>query len=98
MPDRSAQTVLLVDDDPHVRLLLERLLTGAGYTVHSTGDASEALALIEQRGGALDLMLTDVMLGEVHGGELARRALAVAPQLRVVYTSGFSLGTARQAG
>ena len=40
-------------------------------------------------------MLTDVMLGKVDGGELARRALAVAPDLRIVYTSGFS---ARRAG
>jgi CheY-like chemotaxis protein len=66
--------------------------------VHSTGDAAEALALIRQRRGELDLMLTDVMLGDVHGGELARQALAVAPQLRVVYTSGFSLRAAQQEG
>jgi CheY-like chemotaxis protein len=98
MPDRSPRTVLLVEDDPHVRLLVERLLTGDGYAVLSAGNAAEALALVDDHGAELDLLLTDVMLGEVHGGDVARRALEVAPDLRVVYTSGLSRSGAHRAG
>jgi CheY-like chemotaxis protein len=80
--------VLVVEDDPHVRLLLERLVAGSGYGVLSAGSGAQALAALGVHGTRIDLLLTDIGLGDLHGGELARRALELRPGLRVVYSSG----------
>jgi CheY-like chemotaxis protein len=80
--------VLVVEDDPHVRLLLERLVSGAGYRVLSASSGAEALAALGAPGAEVDLLLTDLGLGDVHGGELARRALELMPGLPVIYSSG----------
>jgi DNA-binding NtrC family response regulator len=90
----SGHTVLVVEDDPHVRLLLERLVRAADYGVRSAGSAAEALALLGAHGSEIDLLLTDIGLGDMHGGELARRALELRPGLPVVYSSGHSSATA----
>ncbi len=88
MPAEPERTVLLVEDDLHVRLLLERLVAGSGYHVLSAGSGAEALATLAAPGTEVELMLTDIGLGDLHGGELARRALELRPGLRVVYSSG----------
>jgi len=89
-----AGTVLVVEDDPHVCLLLARLVAGAGYTALSAGSGAEALAVLDARGAEIHLLLTDIGLGDMHGGELARRALELRPGLRVVYSSGHARLTA----
>ncbi|MGZ4166368.1 MAG: response regulator [Solirubrobacteraceae bacterium] len=72
-------TILVVEDDPGVLLLIERLLRGAPYLVLTAGSAAEALRVLGERGAEVDLLLTDVMLGDTHGGDLARRALEARP-------------------
>jgi DNA-binding NtrC family response regulator len=88
MPADRTGTVLVVEDDPHVCLLLERLVAGAGWEVVTAGSAAEALAALGAHGAEIDLLLTDIGLGDMHGGELARRALELRPGMRVVYSSG----------
>jgi CheY-like chemotaxis protein len=98
------RTVLVVEDDPPVRVLLERLVRGAGYEVLSAGTGAEALAVLGARGGAdtsgveIDLLLTDIGLADLHGGELARRALELRPGLPVVYASGQGIAGAIRRG
>jgi CheY-like chemotaxis protein len=87
-------TVLVVEDDPHVRLLLERLVTGTGYGALTAGSGAEALDVLAARGADVDVLLTDIGLGDMHGGELARRGLDLRPGLRVVYSSGHSRAAA----
>lgn len=86
--DTPTRNVLVVEDDPHVLLLLERLVKGAGYGALGAGSGAAALAVLEKHGTEVDLLLTDIGLGDLHGGELARRALELRPGLRVVYSSG----------
>ena len=86
--DTPTRNVLVVEDDPHVRLLLERLVSGSGYGVLCAGNGTEALAVLAAHGAEVDLLLTDIGLGDLHGGELARRALELRPGLRVIYSSG----------
>ncbi|MGZ4274306.1 MAG: response regulator [Solirubrobacteraceae bacterium] len=64
-------TILVVEDDPGVLLLIERLLRGAPHLVLTAGSAAEALRVLGERGAEVDLLLTDVMLGDGHGGDLA---------------------------
>jgi CheY-like chemotaxis protein len=98
MPDAGAPTVLVVEDDPHVRKLLERLVDGAGYRVRSAGSGAEALEALSAPGAQVDLLLTDIGLGDLHGGELARRARELAPELPVVYSSGHGTVPAVKGG
>jgi nitrogen-specific signal transduction histidine kinase/ActR/RegA family two-component response regulator len=85
------ERVLLVEDDPAVRVLARRALTGAGYEVLEADRPSAALDLAE-RAGRLDLLVTDVILPELSGSELAAELSARLPSLRVLYVSGYTGG------
>lgn len=70
----GAKTVLVVDDEPDIRAMLERLLRGKGYRVVSTDNGRAALGLVKEH--APDLIVLDAMLPEVHGFDIARRIKA----------------------
>ena len=90
-PERwqGTETVLLVEDDEAVRAYARRVLEAAGFSVLEACDGSEAIALA---GAAerLDLLLTDAVLPGLHGSEVAARLVAVRPELRVLFASGFT--------
>ncbi|MGH2875428.1 MAG: ATP-binding protein, partial [Solirubrobacteraceae bacterium] len=96
--DASRRTVLVVEDEPQVRGLVERLVTSAGYMVLCAPTGTEALALLRDPARTIDLLLTDMILPDLSGGELARTALELRPGLRVVYTSGYTGETAVRDG
>jgi two-component system cell cycle sensor histidine kinase/response regulator CckA len=89
-PRHAGRTVLIVEDQAQVRGLVERLVTAAGYTVLGAASGSEALELLRDEGVSVDLLLTDMILPDLHGGDLVRRALEIQAGLRVVYTSGYA--------
>ena len=70
----GVKTVLVVDDEPEIRALLERLLKSKGYRVVSTDNGRAALGMVKEH--APDLILLDAMLPEVHGFDIARRIKA----------------------
>ena len=90
--------ILVVEDQPQVRRLVERLLERAGYSVLSAEDGTGALELLRNPGEEIDLLLTDMILPDVHGGDLAREAVALRPRLRVLYTSGYAGETVARDG
>ena len=81
--------VLVVDDEPAVRSFVERVLRDAGYEITLASDGLEALAALQQL-GPFDLLLTDQMMPQMTGDELARRARLENPDLKVLYLTGFS--------
>jgi two-component system cell cycle sensor histidine kinase/response regulator CckA len=85
---RGTETVLLVEDDASVRELGSEILQGCGYTVIETGDPLEALTIGEDRKGAIDLLVTDIVLPGMNGSELASRLENMRPGLRVLCVSG----------
>ncbi|MBN1935857.1 MAG: PAS domain S-box protein [Anaerolineae bacterium] len=85
----GTETLLLVEDDPLVRASTERMLTGYRYRVLSASLPSEALRLIEQEGAGIALLITDVVMPEMNGRELAQKLQARLPHLRVLYISGY---------
>jgi CheY-like chemotaxis protein len=89
-PDRGAETILLVEDARTLRPLVRELLEQQGYQVLEAGDPLEALALSENHNGEIHLLLTDVMMPELDGVELAKRLRKRRTALRVVYMSGYS--------
>jgi len=91
VPQGVGHGVLLVDDDPGVRRLVERALKGAGYDVLAAASGDEAIQLLRDNDGMrIDLLLTDLILPGMDGCELARRVLGVRPATKVVYMSGYA--------
>ncbi|MGH2875098.1 MAG: hybrid sensor histidine kinase/response regulator, partial [Solirubrobacteraceae bacterium] len=82
------RNVLVVEDEPQVRQLVGLLLQDGGHRVLSVASGSEALDALD-RNDEIDLLLTDMVLPDIHGDELARRARALRPELPVVYMSGY---------
>ena len=85
----APRTILVIDDEEGIRRFVERVLQGAGYTVVAASSGPEALRAAETIGG-LDLIVTDVMMPEMSGCELARRLRLRNPDLKVLYVTGYS--------
>jgi PAS domain S-box-containing protein len=85
----GVESVLLVDDDEHVRRVAARALRTRGYTVIEAGDGRAALAVLDSL-ERVDLLLTDVVMPGIDGRQLAELACTKQPQLKVLYTSGYT--------
>jgi len=96
-PSRG-ETVLVAEDEAGVRNLVSRVLTAAGYEVIAASNGAEALRMFEQRREAVRLVLTDVVMPHMGGGELAKRVAATAPGLPVVFMSGHGAALAGESG
>lgn len=86
----ASAIILLVEDEPAVRNLCQRLLKGAGYTVLIAEDGYDALGVAEIYPQRIDLLLTDIVLPTLNGRELYNRLQLKRPDLRVLYMSGYS--------
>ncbi|UVW29302.1 response regulator [Massilia sp. H6] len=86
----GTETVLVVEDDLKVQMTVVDMLTQLGYRVLKANDAQSALTVI-QSGIEIDLLFTDVVMpGPLRSPELARQARQILPQLRVLFTSGYT--------
>jgi CheY-like chemotaxis protein len=81
--------ILVVEDEEMVRLLVAELLESFGYEVRSASGPGEALALPEEELRSFDVLMTDIVMPEMTGRELAEKLVAVHPALRVLFTSGY---------
>ena len=91
-------TVLIVEDDSAVRQVTARVLRDRGYTVLEARRPSEARRICAGHGAAIDLLLTDVIMPECTGTDLAHELSDLHPHMRVVYMSGYPGGAASRAG
>jgi CheY-like chemotaxis protein len=81
---------MVVEDEQAVRDMTARLLESEGYTVLAAADGQEALELIQQSLGRLDLVITDVAIPRMNGRELAEELRRVRPGLPVLFISGYT--------
>jgi two-component system cell cycle sensor histidine kinase/response regulator CckA len=86
----AGETVLVVEDEESVRNLVKCILSRAGYTVLTAANGVEALTVCERQQGAVDLVLTDVVMPEMNGKELSDNLKRLYPNLRVLYMSGYT--------
>ena len=86
----GAGTVLVVEDEPAVRALVGSVLRQRGYTLIEAGTAREAMGILRDFRGPLHLLVTDVIMPEMTGVELARRVVAERPLTPVLYMSGYA--------
>ncbi len=89
-PVGGSETILLVEDETSVRDLTRRMLEESGYRVLSAANGSEALRLCTTNRGHIDLMVTDVVMPQMRGVEVARRVARIRPRLRVLFMSGYT--------
>lgn len=89
-PLTGAGRILLVEDEPMVRALTVRILARAGYQVTAAEGLAEVAALLSGAPDAFDLLLTDVLLGDGQGPQVADLVRARHPSVRVLYMSGYS--------
>lgn len=85
----APRRVLIVDDEEPVRRFVDRVLSDAGYETATAADGAEALQLAATL-GAFDIVVTDLMMPQMPGDELARRLRQNEPGLKVLYLTGFS--------
>jgi two-component system, cell cycle sensor histidine kinase and response regulator CckA len=93
-----AETVLLVEDDRAVRTVVDSLLRRHGYAVLPASGPREALATARRHAGAIDLVLSDVIMPEMSGPEMVTLLAKQHPEARTVYLSGYSADTLVREG
>jgi CheY-like chemotaxis protein len=86
----SGETVLVVEDEPDVRRMAGRALSEAGYSVLEAAGGEEALTLVMEAGSRLRLVLTDVVMPDLNGRELATRIAEIRPELPLIFMSGYT--------
>ncbi len=86
--EKKLQRILLAEDDESMRVFLQKALSRAGYDVTSFGTGIEAFERLKEE--PFTLLLTDIVMPEMDGIELARRAAEVDPDLKIMFITGFA--------
>ena len=81
-------TVLVVDDEEDLRDIMRRMLERRGFTALVAGDSGQAIEVCREHPGDIDVLVTDLGLPGVSGGELSRTASELRPSMQVIYISG----------
>ena len=97
-PPQGKETILLVEDQSEVREVTARLLRTLGYHVLTASSGNEALELVSRTDENIALVLTDVVMPEMSGVELAEKLAAIRPQSKVLFMSGYTDGALGQHG
>lgn len=88
--EKGSETILLVEDEAELLKLMKTALEGKGYAVFATGSPRQAISLIAEHAGRIDLLITDVVMPEMNGRELRDRVLALRGDMKVLYISGYT--------
>lgn len=89
-PEPAQETVLLVEDEPGILSMITMMLKKQGYTVLPASNPSEAILIAKNYGGRIDLLLTDVVMPEMNGRDLAKTLTDSRPNLKRLFMSGYT--------
>jgi len=96
--DYGAETIMVVEDQPMLLDLVRIALHSRGYTILEASNGSMTLDLARGYAGPIDLLLTDIVMPQMGGLELAKHLQALRPQLKVLFMSGYSDAVVGQPG
>src|SRR5580700_11279538 len=88
--EHGQETILLVEDEVNLRRLARQYLERQGYKILEAEDGAAALQIVDGYEGAIDLLLTDVIMPGMNGRELAAQVVKLLPNIRVLYMSGYA--------
>lgn len=94
----AKRSALVTDDQPGIRKLVRRVLEGMGFAVDEVGSGEEAIALLERRGEAVTLLVTDMQMDGMTGRDLADRVRYHYPSTRILFISGYTDDPGVQSG
>ncbi|GGB37505.1 signal transduction histidine kinase [Roseibium aquae] len=86
----GSASILLVEDEEAVRAFAARALASRGYQVHEAGSGTEALEVMEETGGNIDLVVSDVVMPEMDGPSLLVELRKTRPDLKIIFVSGYA--------
>ncbi len=92
------ETILLVEDELAILNMASMILTKQGYTLLQANSPGEAIRLAREHAGTIDLLITDVIMPEMNGKDLANRLQSLNPQLKCLYMSGYTADVIAQHG
>jgi two-component system cell cycle sensor histidine kinase/response regulator CckA len=90
---RGVGTVLIIDDEPAVRLAVRRILGRAGYETLAASDGRDGLAMFEAHREAVECVIVDLTMPGLSGGDVVSRLRTIRPDIRVVIVSGYDAGS-----
>ncbi|MBI5834114.1 MAG: PAS domain S-box protein [Armatimonadetes bacterium] len=94
----AGQTIVVVEDDPGILTMVKRQLSSRGYQILAAGTAKEAMRLVAEHDGQIELLLTDVIMPEMNGRDLANALTAARPDLKCLFMSGYPADVVAQHG
>jgi len=97
-PKGQGETVLMVEDEPAILRLGQRMLSRLGYKVLTANTPDEALRVSAEYAGDIDVLISDVVMPDMNGRDLAERLTATYPGLKVLYMSGYSASIIAERG
>ncbi|MEI6704744.1 MAG: ATP-binding protein, partial [Deltaproteobacteria bacterium] len=95
---KGQETILLVEDEPGILQITSLLLGKQGYTLLTAGTPGEAMRLAQEHVGEINLLITDVIMPEMNGKDLANRLQSLNPHLKCLYMSGYTSDIIAQHG
>lgn len=98
IPQARGETILIVEDEPSILNMGKRMLESLGYEVLTAHSPDEALGEAARHQGAIHLLLTDVVMPEMNGRELAERILATEPRMQCLFMSGYTANVIARHG
>jgi PAS domain S-box-containing protein len=98
IPSSQGETVLLVEDEPAIIKMCQMMLERLGYQVLTTGNPSEALRLAGNHAGEIHLLITDVVMPEMNGRELADQLCTLFPDIKTLFMSGYTANVIAHRG
>ncbi|SEM24188.1 PAS domain S-box-containing protein [Syntrophus gentianae] len=98
IPQGKGEIVMVVEDDPALLLLSRTMLTGLGYKVLEASSPSLALKLAAEHSGEINLLLTDMVMPEMNGKDLAQEVQVLHPEIKIVFMSGYTADTIAHHG
>ncbi|MFK5952414.1 MAG: response regulator [Desulfobacterium sp.] len=98
MPLTRGETLLIVEDDDAILTLGKKMLENLGYTVFTANSPVDAMALARKNAGGIDLLITDVVMPEMNGRDLANQLQALYPSLQVLFMSGYTANVIAHRG
>jgi two-component system cell cycle sensor histidine kinase/response regulator CckA len=98
IPSSRGETVLLVEDDRSILKLGNTVLERLGYTVLTASTPGEAMALAKEHADKIDLLITDVVMPEMNGREMADQLQTLSPDLKILFMSGYTSNVIAHSG